>query len=70
MFFVLCATVGVPLAWHKTAGGDAVSWIGFEILHQSYNLGTSERRAYWFIKWTREIADSSHVHMTRHRQQS
>ena len=24
VFFVLCAPVGVPLAWHKTAGGDTV----------------------------------------------
>ena len=32
LFFVLCASLGVPLAWHKTAGGDTLIWVGFELL--------------------------------------
>ena len=65
VFFILCAVVGVPPSWHKTAGGDTVAWIGFELLHRSHRLGISERRATWFTKWTREVADSTHVHMTK-----
>ena len=65
VFFVLCAVAGVPLSWHKTAGGDTVSWIGFELLHRSHRLGISERRAAWFVRWTKEVADSEHVHMTK-----
>ena len=45
VFFVLCAVVGVPLSWSKTAGGDVVSWVGFELLHRSHQLGISEKRA-------------------------
>ena len=51
-FFILCAVAGVPLSWHKTAGGDTVSWIGFELLPRSHRLGISERRAAWFVRWS------------------
>ena len=57
-FFVLCATAGVPLSWSKTAGGDKVMWVGFELLHSTYHLGISERRAAWFTKWAEEVASS------------
>ena len=63
-FFVVCSLVGVPLSWSKTAGGDVISWVGFEILHRSYQLGISERRSQWFFRWTREVADSDYVQMT------
>ena len=43
-------------SWPKTAGGDVVTWVGFELLHSSYQLGISQRRAAWFIKWTRAAA--------------
>ena len=57
-FFVLCATAGVPLSWEKTAGGDKVTWVGFELLHISYHLAISEQRAAWFTKWAEEVASS------------
>ena len=43
IFFVLCSTCGVPLSWSKTAGGDSLVWVGFEILLRSYSLGLSQR---------------------------
>ena len=64
VFFVLCAVSGVPLAWHKTLGGDVVSWVGFELLHHSRSLGISRRRAQWFINWTRAVAAAEHVLMS------
>ena len=30
VFIVLCSVLGVPLPWRKTAGGDTVSWVGFD----------------------------------------
>ena len=59
VFFVLCSVTGVPLSWHKTAGGDLVSWVGFQLLHRTYQLGISVRRAEWFVRWTEEVASSS-----------
>ena len=63
LFFVLCASLGVPLAWHKTAGGDTLIWVGFELLLRSGSIGISERRAEWFARWTEKIASSATVHM-------
>ena len=64
-FFLLCCTCGVPLSWNKTAGGETVIWVGFELLHSTHHLGISQRRAEWFTKWAREVADSDQVHMGR-----
>ena len=50
-----CSVLGVPLSWKKTARGDTVLWVGFELLH---------RRAQWFQRWTRETAESGCVHMS------
>ena len=63
LFFVLCASLGVPLAWHKTAGGDTLIWVGFELLLRSRSIGISERRAEWFARWTDKVASSATVHM-------
>ena len=52
---VLCAVSGVPLSWKKTAGGDVVAWVGFELLHRSCKVGLTLRRAKWFVRWTREV---------------
>ena len=64
VFFALCAVCGVPLSWNKTAGGDTVAWVGFELLHRSYKLGISRKRAEWFIRWTREVAATDYVLMS------
>ena len=53
-FFVLCASAGAP-SWVKTEGEDVVTWVGFEHLHRMHQLGISQRRAAWFIKWTRQM---------------
>ena len=63
VFFVVCDTVGIPLSWHKTSGGDVTNWVGFELLHRSYKLGVSQRRADWFVRWTRTTAEQKTVHM-------
>ena len=46
------------LSWERTAGADKVTWVGFELLHGTYHLGISERRAAWFTKWAEEVASS------------
>ena len=47
-FFIICSIVGVPLSWNKTSGGETVTWVGFELLHRTRQLGISQRRADWF----------------------
>ena len=65
VFFVVGVVAGVPLSWPLTAGGDEVTWIGLELLHSSYRVGISQRRADWFIKWTRTAAKQKTVHMAK-----
>ena len=43
----------------KTAGGVIMKWVGFELLHRTFQLGISERRAAWYIRWTRQVAECS-----------
>ena len=63
IFFVLCHSAGVALSWSKTAGGDTVAGVGFEILHRSFCLGVSERRAEWFVKWSETVAAPGYIIM-------
>ena len=63
LFFVLCSEAGAPLAWPKTAGGDTVSWVRFELLHRAYKVRLSVRRAQWLPRWTTEVAEAGYVHM-------
>ena len=62
-FFVLCYTAVVPLSWGKTSGGDTIAWVGFEILHRSYSLGITARRAEWFVKWSENVASAVYINM-------
>ena len=65
VFFLLCSSCKVPLSWNKTAGGDTVTWVGFELLLVSSQLGISARRAEWLVRWAREVANSTHIQMSR-----
>ena len=47
-----------PLSWNKTSGGDIVSWV------RSHKLGMSQRRAEWFTRWTREVAQAGHINIS------
>ena len=51
-FFIVCSIVGVPLSWNKTSGGETVTWVGFELLRRTRQLGISQKRADWFRRWT------------------
>ena len=64
-FFSLCAVAGVPLSCGKTAGGDVVAWVGYELLQRTYQLGITERRALWFVRWTQDVAKSQVVSMAK-----
>ena len=43
--------------------GDIVTWVGIELLHRSFQVGISARRAEWFSRWTRDTASADHIHM-------
>ena len=43
--------------------GILVVWVGFKLLHRSRQLGISQRRAEWFVRWTKEIVEANFVLM-------
>ena len=45
IFVVLCATAGVPLFLEEHRQGDKIASVGLELIHKSYQLGVSQRRA-------------------------
>ena len=63
-FFVVCLLLVVPVSWPKTSGGDTLTWVGFEMLHRSYRLGISARRAEWFFRWCEETSRVDSVNMS------
>ena len=56
------------LSWRKTASGGhgvrVVSGWGSKLLHRSYKMGLSEKRAQWFQRWMTATADAGYVHMS------
>ena len=42
---VLAAIVDIPISWHKVKGGQALSWVGYEILLAEHKAGISASRA-------------------------
>ena len=54
--------------WHQLVADDfrdlvlcsvRNGWVGFELFHSTYHLGTLERRAAWFTKWAEEVIPST-----------
>ena len=43
--------LGAPLAWHKLKGGVAVEWIGYALDLSRFELGVTEKRTQWAIRW-------------------
>ena len=64
-FFLWCSLFRLPLSCNKTSGGDNVAWVGVELLHRSSQLGITQRRADWFIRWSREVGSATHINTTR-----
>ena len=43
-----------------------MAWVGFELPHASSELGISQRRADWIIKWTTDVLTSIYINMSRY----
>ena len=59
------AMVGTPFAWHKCRGGITVDWVGYWIDYGRFELGISESRARWLVKWLSDILDAGSVLLRR-----
>ena len=55
--------LGCPLSGNERNGGSVTNWVGFELLLKEHALGLTERRAAWVVKWARETAVASVIHV-------
>ncbi|MDE0916488.1 MAG: hypothetical protein OSB57_15045 [Planctomycetota bacterium] len=46
----LCV-LGTPLAWHKLKGGAVLEWIGYALDVGKFEIGITEKRVHWAIRW-------------------
>eukprot|EP00438_Fugacium_kawagutii_P010279 Skav225676 [mRNA] locus=scaffold1924:371329:372228:- [translate_table: standard] len=53
--------LGLPFVWLKFHGGLQFEWVGFQICLDGCQLGTSEQRAQWLVKWLREACADGQV---------
>lgn len=59
----LWVITGTPMSWAKCKGGLSCEWIGFWIDYQRFELGISEGRACWLIKWGHRVVKDGLVQM-------
>ena len=45
------AVIGLPLSWDKLRGGFQGDWIGYYVDIVQYQVGLSESRALWVVRW-------------------
>jgi len=62
LFWVM---VGTPFSWKKVRGGLSLDWIGYWLDYSRFELGISESRAGWLIKWGQQILGDGLV-LVRH----
>ena len=60
--FLWCLA-GTPLSWHKCRGGLSCEWIGYWLDYSRFQLGISEGRSTWLIKWGDRIVKEGLVQM-------
>jgi hypothetical protein len=58
---LLWAMAGAPFSWHKTRGGLAMDWIGFYLDYSRFEIGISEARCLWIIKWIEGVTAAKAV---------
>ena len=62
-FITLLHGFGVPIQWPKLRGGQDFDWTGFNILLRSLELGISEKRAAWIMKWFAKLETAGEAQM-------
>ncbi|CAE8670254.1 unnamed protein product, partial [Polarella glacialis] len=65
LFLYLCVLVGTPFSWAKTKGRIACDYVGYWLDVGRFEIGISEGRAQWMMKWIKQITAGKHV-LVRH----
>ena len=51
LHLLVLGVVGTPLAWHKLKGGQSVEWIGYALDIARFEIGITEKRVQWCVRW-------------------
>ena len=51
LHLLILVVIGAPLAWHKLCGGVETEWVGYALDVGRFEIGISEKRAQWVIRW-------------------
>ena len=51
LHLLVLGVVGTPLAWHKLKGGQAIEWIGYALDLARFEIGITEKRVHWCVRW-------------------
>ena len=60
----LWSSLGVPWKWRKWRGGHQVSWIGYWICFETYQVGISEARSKWLCRWIHDALEKGEAQMS------
>ena len=53
--FLVFAVLDVPLCWNKVAGGQALKWVGYELLLKEASLRITASRSAWLRAWMMKL---------------
>ena len=54
LHLLVLGVVGTPLAWHKLKGGQVLEWIGYALDVGRFEMGITEKRVQWAVRWLRD----------------
>ena len=63
MHLFVLVLLGTPLAWHKLGGGVQSEWVGYALDVGRFEIGISELRAQWAIRWCGDKARERRVRL-------
>ena len=54
LHLLVLGVAGTPLAWHKLHGGESLEWIGYALDVGRFEIGVTEKRTQWAIRWVQD----------------
>ena len=65
-FIILLEMAGLPFSFHKFCGGFQMDFVGFWVDFTRFEIGMSEKRVAWLVKFVEELISNEWlVHMRR-----
>ena len=55
MSLFLWSMAGTPFSWKKCKGGLKGDWLGYWLDYEKFEIGVSEKRCAWLLKWAKKI---------------